>query len=85
MSITFNFCEIEGCTLPGYEFSYTDGEKPSYYCGGHAHEQGFCVGCGGFFGGVESSDCSRSGLCDQCEDELGDEDDDDDWLDDIDL
>jgi hypothetical protein len=84
VSTTFYVCERDGCQLPADAYSLPDEDEPSYYCGGHARQEGFCVGCGHFCAGIESFDFSRSGLCDQCEDELGDDDDDDeeDWMDD---
>lgn len=38
-----------------------------YVCGEHSHALGFCRSCGQFWGGVESFDFRRSGLCDNCE------------------
>src|SRR5262245_1265765 len=69
-------CEHGGCTEPG-ELCYIertlkdDGQvvetdDDEYFCGGHAHEHGYCRHCGGFFAGIESFDFSRSGLCSEC-------------------
>ena len=42
-----------------------------HYCFKHALKSGFCVGCGGFFAGVESFDFSEhEGWCDDCYDDL---------------
>jgi hypothetical protein len=85
VSTTYFVCERAGCELPADAYSLHVWLPPSYYCGGHAREEGFCVGCGQFCAGIESFDSSRSGLCEQCEGDLGDEDlDDEDGLDGID-
>jgi hypothetical protein len=50
-----------------------------YYCGTHAQQQGFCSGCGEFWGGIDSFDFG-DGLCDNCKDEFEDYyDDEEDW------
>ncbi len=45
-----------------------------YNCYKHALKSGFCLGCGGFWAGVESFDFSKvKGYCSDCVDELEDE------------
>jgi hypothetical protein len=44
-----------------------------HYCWTHARDAGFCHGCGGFFGGVESFEVNSLGLCAACFDSLEDE------------
>jgi hypothetical protein len=68
-------CEHDGCDREGNPCFLLDDppDKPSYhFCGDHAHEEGFCRGCGGFFGGIESFEFGY-GLCDYCEVECEDE------------
>lgn len=65
-------CEHEGCTetgIPCY-LNWIDEEPNGWYCPDHAHENGFCPGCGLFSAGIESFDFSQSGLCENCQDEL---------------
>lgn len=74
-------CDNPGapCFLPGRQ------EPEGYYCTNHAQQEGFCWGCGQFWGGVESFEFSDTGLCEECEQEQEAEDqpfydwDDDDW------
>lgn len=73
-----NYCEEEGCTREGIACYLPDNpiydgeqeaEPDNYYCGVHCHAQGFCCGCGSFWGGVESFDFgrgARTGLCENC-------------------
>jgi hypothetical protein len=80
-------CEHDGCNRPGDPCWLGDDpdDAPSFYfCPEHAHVEGFCRGCGGFFGGIESFDFSPSGLCETCEVDPGgdDPDEDEDWMDD---
>lgn len=50
---------------------YTDGkEYKERFCGEHAHEHGYCRGCGEFWAGVENFDFNRSGLCPHCQDQV---------------
>jgi hypothetical protein len=77
-------CEHDGCDREGDPCFLPDDppDGPSYhFCGEHAHVEGFCRGCGGFFAGVGNFETSRTGLCDNCEGDLGedDENDDEDW------
>ena len=60
-------CEQEGnpCYLGG---SYE--EPDEYFCGKHQFEQGYCPGCGLFYGGIESFEFSDHHLCDNCESEI---------------
>ena len=84
-------CQVEGCQEDGRpcflressgEFGKT-GIDVYYYCWDHAHEQGFCPGCGQFYGGFEEFEFSETKLCPECEEnlrvELGEYDDDQDW------
>jgi len=51
--------------------SEEDTEHFYQYCYDHAVKSGFCLGCGGFFAGVESFDfSSHRGWCDDCHDEI---------------
>ena len=73
-----NPCEEEGCceadTIkcivwhPEDQNEWT--EDVFYYCGDHAEDNGFCVGCGTFSAGLESFDFIHPGLCDNCYDEV---------------
>lgn len=80
-------CEHEGCTrdgLPCHEpggHADDDDGPTTWYCTEHAAEHGFCWCCGEFWGGVESFDFG-SGLCEHCRDEVGDDEEDEDWDDD---
>ena len=61
----------ERCTSKNTEeFTYPEtgqGESPSIWlCKYHAHDHGFCWGCGGFLGGSETFDMEPSGLCEDC-------------------
>jgi hypothetical protein len=59
-------CSEEGCTHPAEELSFPDGAVYSV-CWGHARKHGFCPGCGGFWGGVESFEMGLYGdYCDEC-------------------
>ena len=51
-----------------------------YACGEHAQPMGFCACCGSFWGGIESFDFGN-GLCENCNAEFDDEDEDYDYLD----
>lgn len=85
-------CEHPGCRNEGAQCYYPNGDilasPDAWYCGLHAHRAGFCKGCGQFWGGVESFEFNRQGLCDDCqmdedsEGERGDEPFEDDWEDD---
>lgn len=63
-------CEHEGCRSRGQAYYISDEEQPYFYCAEHAHDGGFCFGCGGFFSGIERFDFSKSGLCDECDREI---------------
>lgn len=60
----------------GYHFEYPpmnleDTDLEVQYCFEHAKKSGFCLGCGGFFAGVESFDFSEvEGFCSDCIDEI---------------
>jgi hypothetical protein len=67
-------CDEEGC--PCYLEPW--GKIHSFYCVEHSQIHGFCVGCGQFWGGIESFDFGP-GWCDNCalefEDDYNYEDD----------
>jgi hypothetical protein len=78
-------CFAEGvpCFLPSYAFNDSDpfGDVPvaagpdHHYCTKHAKVNGFCWGCGNFFGGIESFDFGHAygktdGLCDECDHQI---------------
>lgn len=82
-------CNEEGCANEGMAcyYSHLHEEPDGWYCGKHAHDAGFCPGCGLFWAGIESFDFSRTGYCENCDDafeaEFGDDEDyGDDWDDD---
>lgn len=58
-------CDHEGCESEGQPYQIED-EGESRYCAEHAHDAGFCYGCGGFFAGIEVFDFEPSGLCENC-------------------
>jgi hypothetical protein len=87
-------CKAEGipCFLPDYgreEDPFGDAvvTPDYYYCAEHAKVEGFCWGCGGFFGGLESFDFGYAyghikGLCENCDHQVKTdcgEYDDEDW------
>lgn len=77
-------CDQRGCPNAGQPcwLSDDDVETPSFhYCWDHMAEQGFCVGCGRFWAGIERFDFNPRGLCENCdadaggdEEEVGDDD-----------
>jgi hypothetical protein len=72
-------CLAEGavrCRLAIYDYEggyYYIRDEIYYYCADHCHEEGFCYGCGEFWGGCENFDFSPYHLCSNCKDELDDE------------
>lgn len=82
-------CEEPGCTndgrpcfLPAYGKPEADWDKPDqFYCWEHASPNGYCRGCGDFWGGVESFEFLNDGYCDNCKSQMDadmrDEEDDD--------
>lgn len=64
-------CQHEGCTNQGIPcFLFCWNKIPDdYICPEHAAQYGYCVCCGQFWGGIESFEMRRSGLCDQCNDQ----------------
>ena len=59
--------------MGAYWFPDSGGNDPPdrYYCFKHASENGFCPGCGGFWGGVESFEFgSDAGWCASCASEF---------------
>lgn len=66
------------CTIPGGLDLRTNkpyDETYEYYCGEHAPKHGFCSACGTFIAGYKDF----SSLCDNCEEELRDDNDDIDY------
>lgn len=63
-------CEEPGCTALGEELwlpDWGDGaNEPYHYCHEHARAHGWCPGCLGFWGGIESFDFSHTGFCESC-------------------
>lgn len=69
-------CQAEGCNKPGKMFEVPDEywheDESDYpvdferFCEKHAFEAGYCWICGQFWGGVESFDFGKSGLCENC-------------------
>lgn len=60
-------CEHPGCQNTGLACFFPGSDEPGcYYCAEHIHGAGFCWGCGNFWGGVETFDFDRRGLCDNC-------------------
>ena len=64
-------CQHEGCSNQGISYSYPHEEyglppKSEVYCARHARAAGFCIGCGQFWGGIESFDFGDSPLCEEC-------------------
>jgi hypothetical protein len=81
-------CMEDGCANEGMDcYLPDDREQASYaYCSEHAFDEGFCKGCGQFWGGVESFEFLNGGYCDECraalDSEMSDENDDEEAFDD---
>lgn len=78
-----NVCSEPGCskrTTIACIVPDTD-EIEGYYCYDHAWRNGYCFGCGQFWGGVESFDFPGphqvSGYCDNCQSDFEEDDYDD--------
>jgi len=68
-------CEEQGCQKEAVECHLGYGPSAQedvfyWYCVDHARKHGFCYCCGEFWGGVNSFEFSRTGLCENCESEL---------------
>jgi hypothetical protein len=79
-------CQHDGCDRPGFEcrnLAVDEAEfPPEYYCDEHAVEHGFCCACGSFNAGHDGFDIIHRGYCDNCWDEvINDQFDDDDFED----
>ena len=84
-----HYCEKADCTNKGIECVLPvlddDGaDVYEWYCFQHAHDQGYCPGCGHFWAGTEYFDFRLNGTpyCENCYVELDDDVDDeydDDW------
>lgn len=73
-------CDEPGCTSTDTIacFLMAEDEPDGYYCAEHAAGS-FCLGCGQFWAGNESFDFNPRGLCDNCDVEIDDPDDDATW------
>ena len=81
MSEFEHLCDAAGCANEGQPCWLPDaGDEPSeYLCGDHAGRAGYCIGCGTFWGGVETFEFGpHAGWCDNCASEFETEDDADD-------
>ncbi len=71
-------CQEEGCSEQGSACFLPDNETDTpnyYYCYKHAKDNGFCYGCGSFWGGVEEFEFAPywgniKGYCPHCSDEI---------------
>lgn len=67
-------CQHEGCKNEGVQCQlpdYRDGSiQIEFFCGEHAHLNGYCRCCGQFWAGVDAFDFNKSGLCPHCQDEV---------------
>jgi hypothetical protein len=62
-------CDVEDCGKYAdlEECEYPDGSIAGDFCAEHAFSAGFCIGCGGFFGGFEHFHFSEiRGHCPDC-------------------
>lgn len=72
-------CQEPDCTNSGSECFYPDSDTPDhYYCCSHASKNGFCYGCGQFYGGVEQFEFPQfygniEGFCPNCSEEIKEE------------
>lgn len=80
------YCTTPGCWRGGkydhevtqcfYPDNYNWDEPDEILCYDHIAHSGFCMGCGQFWGGIESFDIWHPGWCDNCWDEIRSNDDD---------
>jgi hypothetical protein len=80
-------CQHSGCKSEGMECVISWEGETFYYCPDHAGQNGFCYLCGDFWGGIESFEFIHPDICDNCWDQIRDDDseyyrDDDDPYDD---
>jgi len=62
-------CQLPGCDNEAGELQYPDG-SPAFFCDEHLLAAGFCAGCHGFYGGIESLYfIDPIGYCDDCKDD----------------
>ena len=60
-------CTYPECQNEGESLLYPDGKTVAYFCSDHMGPAGFCLGCGSFWGGVESFHFGDPRyLCDDC-------------------
>jgi len=65
------------CRLPDYDYEgdyHYKGDLIFWYCSEHCQLEGFCWGCGEFWGGCEAFDFNIAGLCPNCKGDLDAED-----------
>ena len=72
-------CQHEGCLQADAVrcwFGPADpAQEDEYYCATHCHEHGFCYTCGEFWGGIDTFDRSLSHLCEHCQQEFEEDED----------
>ncbi len=61
--------EVVRCIVPASDGLINDSVE--YLCTKHASEQGYCWGCGKFYGSCEDEMLDTSGLCEYCEADTG--------------
>lgn len=59
--------EAISCRLIDYSAKRQSIKLLEWFCVDHCHKNGYCYGCGEFWGGVERFEFSKSRLCDACE------------------
>lgn len=68
-------CEHPGCRADAYGYPHPVRDETVWLCDDHAASEGYCCGCGGFFGGIESFHFGDPpGMCESCRQELRDMD-----------
>lgn len=73
----FPKCQEKGCENSGEPCRLVDDDGKDlifWYCSEHSQQNGFCFGCGEFWGGSESFDFGP-GWCPNCAPEFEDDDD----------
>ncbi len=61
-------CEQACCEEPGISCLLNDDEETEFhFCAAHCYQNGFCFGCGNFWGGVEDFEFNNPAhLCSNC-------------------
>lgn len=67
-------CQHPGCKAPGMECTISWDGETFYYCPDHAGQYGFCYLCGDFWGGIESFEFIHPDICDNCWDQIREDD-----------